>query len=217
MGDPQKSAGMRVIRRYLSSMIVPYSSAMRTATRQIDPVLRDTQGLIDELKAKIPGLSDSLPARRNLWGEEIVITDALGPDWISPVKASKETGDEVAAEIVRNDIALGYPSRILHRGGAKLRMTNEEYSRLMQIGGQEILNADEEPLKEALAKIINSPEYEGLTDGPDGGKAMLIKRTISSFYGVARGRLLSENQTLAADMQDAILEQQERRGAQPQL
>ena len=55
---------------------------------EADPVMRATRTYIDEIKAQIPGWSQSLPPRRNVYGQAVVLNGALGPDIISPLYSS---------------------------------------------------------------------------------------------------------------------------------
>ena len=56
-----------------------------SAERILDPTVRATLDKIDLFRAQIPGLSSSLPARRNFWGQTIYTSEAAGPDIISPI------------------------------------------------------------------------------------------------------------------------------------
>ena len=55
---------------------------------EADPVMRATRTYIDEIKAQIPGWSRTLPPRRNVYGQAIVLNGALGPDIMSPLYSS---------------------------------------------------------------------------------------------------------------------------------
>jgi len=55
---------------------------------QADPIMRQTRTLIDELRAQVPGFSQSLPPRRNVYGQVITLNGSLGPDIISPLYSS---------------------------------------------------------------------------------------------------------------------------------
>ena len=40
--------------------------------------------------ARLPGLSDNLPAKRNIWGEPIVNEAGVGPDFLSPFRTTNK-------------------------------------------------------------------------------------------------------------------------------
>jgi hypothetical protein len=53
--------------------------------RMMDPEVRAAVDAVDSFRSQIPGLSSSLPARRNFWGQTIYTSEAAGPDIISPI------------------------------------------------------------------------------------------------------------------------------------
>jgi len=55
---------------------------------EADPVMRATRTYIDEIKAQFPGWSQTLPPRRNVYGQAVTLNGALGPDIISPLYSS---------------------------------------------------------------------------------------------------------------------------------
>lgn len=93
-GPNQRNAFSRYLSRLAASM-VPYSSALRAARREVDPVARtvdpsDIGGLmgffqetLDEVRNAVPGWSNDLPARRDyITGSPILTTGILGAEQI---------------------------------------------------------------------------------------------------------------------------------------
>jgi hypothetical protein len=91
-GPNQRNAMARYMSRIAASM-VPYSSALRAARREVDPVNRtvspsDVGGLmgffqetLDEVRNAVPGWSNDLPARRDyINGQPILTTGILGAE-----------------------------------------------------------------------------------------------------------------------------------------
>lgn len=91
-GPNQRNAMARYMSRIAASM-VPYSSALRAARREVDPVTRtvspsDVGGLmgffqetLDEVRNAVPGWSNDLPARRDyINGQPILTTGILGAE-----------------------------------------------------------------------------------------------------------------------------------------
>jgi hypothetical protein len=74
----------RLISGKLVSEITP--GMMRAIRKGIDPVQHDTH---------------SLPPRRNLWGDAVMLPSGFGLDWISPVYQSIKKNDPTGDEIVR--------------------------------------------------------------------------------------------------------------------
>lgn len=93
-GPNQRNAFSRYLSRLAASM-VPYSSALRAARREVDPVARtvdpsDIGGLmgffqetLDEVRNAVPGWSNDLPARRDyITGSPILTVGILGAEQI---------------------------------------------------------------------------------------------------------------------------------------
>ncbi len=62
-----------------------------------DPLVREARSVIDQLKSQVPWLSNTLPAKRNFWGQKVMLSPALGPDMLSPIYTST-IGPNPAAE-----------------------------------------------------------------------------------------------------------------------
>lgn len=93
-GPNQRDSMARYLSRLAASM-VPYSSSLRAARREVDPVARtvdpsDVGGLmgffqetLDEVRNAVPGWSNNLPARRDyINGAPILTTGIIGADQI---------------------------------------------------------------------------------------------------------------------------------------
>ena len=57
--------------------ILPYSSAWGQTAKNLDPVMREVNSIMDAFKAKLPGYSSDLPPHRNLWGEPVLLEGGL--------------------------------------------------------------------------------------------------------------------------------------------
>lgn len=193
ISNPDKGATKYVAR--FAQTLVP--TGVRTVERTIDPTVREARGVLESIQAVVPGWSSSLPPKRNLFGEPIMLQGGLGPDLISPIYTSQIKDDAVSAEIARHRIDIAMPSRVLEgRRPADLRMTDrgiegvqlspKEYDRYVSLAG--------ENLKADLERLVNSPSYASQSDGPDGGKALLIRHTIYAHRQVARAKLMSEDE-----------------------
>ena len=171
--------------KYLADMttsIVPYSSFLRNIAGAVDPTMRDARDggddavgayldtMVNNIKKGIPGMSDTLPPRRDLWGEEISTASGIGwaYDLLSPIASRVDNPDPIDTVIVENNIVISMPPRIIQ--GAKL--SNEEYSQFVQLAG--------EPAKAYLDQLVASPSFQRMSDGPDGMKAEVIKDVINT-------------------------------------
>ena len=89
--NPDRYGG-NFVERFGSSIVPRIFSNIKTTgipfVTEGDPVVRATQGFLDNLRAQIPGLSDSLPPSRNLAGQTVYTSGAFGPDVLSPIYSS---------------------------------------------------------------------------------------------------------------------------------
>jgi hypothetical protein len=144
--------------------------------REIDPVRREVDSIGAALRSQIPGATFTLPARRNLKGEPVYFEGSLGPDIASPFFQRKLTGDPVFAELVRNRISVSAVPDYL--GGVR--------------PSERPLAQERVTWGETLGHIIASPDYQAQSEGPDGGKAQILRDVVQGFREAARGQLLDE-------------------------
>src|SRR3546814_1747271 len=103
-------------------------SQMASAT---DPNLREARNILDTIKSRVPGLSDELPERLNLWGQPLARGKSFGPDLVSPVWVSTERNDPLMSEVARLRLGLSKPQRTI--GGVEL--APEQYARYVYLAG----------------------------------------------------------------------------------
>lgn len=171
--DPDRY-GDRYIQNFAGTLI---PTGVAQYARVKDPVMRQTQDVMDALKSRLPGFSRELLPRLDIWGQPLTRGGSAGPDLLSPIYESQDTGDKVNSEIARLGIAPGMPQR--QAMGVKL--TPEQYNDFVRMAGQ--------PAKQALDEIVNQPWYDKL---PDAIKAMVIKRVIAKTREDAATRMLPE-------------------------
>lgn len=210
MTDPERN--MAGYAKQLTASTVPYSSFLRTAARDEDPIAREAFDYIDNIRRNIPGLSDELPPRRDYLGRVIQNTQALGPEWASPIAISKESDNPVDQELSRLDFRFRMPSKAIN--GVPLNA--EQYSRLLELRGQ-VIKAQGQNLEDALREVISSPIYKSMPDGEydmDGGKEMSIKRVVSEYTRAARKKLVEEY----PELEEELIRKEEKRESllQPQ-
>jgi hypothetical protein len=138
----------------LAGTVIPTGVAQ--ANRVLDPVLRDTQTVLDKIKSRIPGYSDDLPPRRNLFGEPITLSGGLGPDILSPIYTGRRTGNLAAEEMVKLKVAPGMPARKIEG----VDLTPEQYDEYVKLAGQK--------LQAKVETVIKTPEYKALSDDAKG-------------------------------------------------
>ena len=195
--------------RYLESFLkrtavsfVPYTTALGTVEKTIDPTLRVANTLMEKVRAKTPTLSESLPPRRNLWGDPIVLHGTWGWDMLSPIYVSENVNDEVANEIVAKEVPIRKQITKISAGNGQIELTLEESDRLAVLTGKEI-KWDGLNMHAFLKYEMNTPAYAAMTDGPDGEKALTIRGIINDFREEALDQLLDEYPDLVKKIEKA--------------
>jgi endonuclease YncB( thermonuclease family) len=174
LDDPQRNMP-GYLKRQGASMLVPAISAQ--VAHAVDPVRRKTQTLGDEIQARVPGISSSLPAQRDVWGD-VIPTDRLGPDVVSPVTMTKRRNDLVNKEMLR----LNAPATLFPKShtvkGQRIDYTPQEQDRLAPMAGK--------AAHDAILAMIKAPGWQQLN--PD-AQRKVIKEAIAGGRSDARASL----------------------------
>jgi hypothetical protein len=164
----------------------------------------------EAIMARIPGLSDSLPPKRNRWGEvSLPETAARGVvDAFSPIKVVDLKDAPVDAELQRLNLGIGKLGLRQDFDGAavNLREFPRAYDDLVRLAGNGTWEGGPAlGLKDALAEMIAGGGdfgsiYAKMSDGKDGGKAAMIQNMVNEYRAMARAHVLSmpEHAALAA-------------------
>jgi len=168
----------------LSGTLIPTGVAQLARTE--DPILRDVRSFQDKIKSRLPGYSEDLPARRNVWGSPISLTGGLGPDIISPIYTNKASKDKLANEVVRLKLELTMPPRKI----SGIELTPQQYWSYVEAAGK--------PAKRILDAAVTSEGWDALGSQPGGRTAQedFIKETVRRWRQLARVRLFAENPDL---------------------
>lgn len=207
----EKGAGTVWLKKKVGSLV---PAAVSQVTQEVDPVWREVDGIIDSIKAKLPGFSSTLPPHRNLWGEPIHLEGGLGPDIVSPVYTQTVGKDPVSDYIVDNKLAIGMPTKTQEN----VELTPKEYSRFVELAGNAAKNpATGKGAKETLDEMFAgkgplAAEWQRGLDGPDGRRAYIIEKVIRDYRDVAWQKLKQENPDLQKRVMDAMLDKQEAMG-----
>ncbi len=183
--DPDKNLAREA--RNLAGSFVPASSLVSQVNRAVfDPTLREVRTMLDAVRAKIPGLSDDLPPRRNLFGEPIILGGGFGPDAISPIYTSERKVDEpVSLEIARLGAPIGMPDRSIEG----VELNPHEYDRFVVLAGNEIKDPKGNGLKESLAELFESKAYKRSSDAV---KERRLRFRVRAFRKLAREKMVGD-------------------------
>lgn len=196
-----KGEGMSALMSTAGSAVPAASGAV---ARALDPYQREVYSMLDEFKSKIPGLSKTLPPRRNLWGDPIPSGHGPVTNLISPLQMADAHHEPIDDEILKQGFNLQMPDRRETFGGPGNSVAIDmsrypaAYSRLVQLSGNELKDpAWGLGLKDLLNQIVTgkhalSAVYNLKSDGPDGGKEVMIRDLMSRYRDQAKQQLLQE-------------------------
>lgn len=214
---------------------VPYSSALREARKQIDPVQRERMAdknnewavferALNEIKDTIPGLSSTLPPKRDMFGDvKTFVAFRDNPDNEGPFDDNAPKKDPIKDEIRRlnsmsadnNHLKIDMPEKYMRKtlGGesVSVKFTPEEYDRYVQLSaGIDLQNSPFEgmTLRDALnEQVVN--DYPALDGAPknDETKMLILKEIVSAYRKAAKEQLLFES----SDMEERFIQGFEKR------
>ena len=217
--------GPNYLRRLLSSALVPAGAA--ELRRQVDPEMREIASTLDAIKNRTPGMSDSLPARRDLWGREQTYQSHIGVayDALSPFIARKIDPEPIDSELLRLRYFPSMPDRSIsvpYQGrnvSVSLKNSPEIYSRMVELAGNDakVFPKDTGAL-EFLNEFVESSAYERLADGAEptpGTKAYAIRKVISASRKAASQMVYREYRSeLTAMAERQVLREEQERARQ---
>lgn len=161
--------------RRLGSSVVPAFVAQYAQSQ--DPYIREAKTLTDAIKARVPGWSETLLARRDVFGEKMMREGALGPDIASPFFVSEVKDNPVAREMLE----IGYYPSMPGRKLAGHELTAQQYDRYVELSGKTATTV----LRAAIAK----PSWKRMSRDD---KEETIRKEFSEARKMARAKLKRE-------------------------
>lgn len=196
-GEGELDAAQRFAGSIMGSFAVP--AIVNRLTQQIDPVKREYNVLMDSVKNRIPWLSKEQPAVVNSAGEEVYHTYGYGAGVLDPLLTfalpfSTELVEQPpAVKLLRkHKVNLSLPGNMvdgvnINGEGADPHWVSR-YRKLrskeIKVGGKNLMDSIE-----AVSKL---PVWDRLTDGPDGGKQILVDRLRRRYNEFAKRKLMEE-------------------------
>lgn len=198
MADPERRAE-NFFKRLAGSAI---PTGVAEIARIQDPYMRESFNMLEAIRRRTPGLSDELPPRRDLWGRKVSYQSGLGAayDTVSPIYSRQEKPEPIDEEILRLEASVRMPSRKTSFSGTTINMEKHPHawSRYLQLAGNELKHpAWQLGAMDFLNEVVSgkhpmSEIYNMYSDGPDGGKAIFIMKTLNDYREMARRDLLKE-------------------------
>jgi hypothetical protein len=160
----------------LAGSVIPAISAQ--TAQAIDPTLHEARTIIDNMKARVPGLSQTLLPKRDVWGKPIMREGALGPDIASPIAEARLKNDPVNKALLD---AGFYPSTLERKiRGADL--TDQQYDDYARIAGR--------MAKMRLNAFVNIP---GLWTVPKQVRADKMRAIVNEARESARSTIMMQS------------------------
>jgi hypothetical protein len=163
-----------------------------------DPVHREVRGVLEALKARIPGWSETLPVRRNLFGEPV----NRGNRAFGGVLEYSEVKDDLIYNELEQ-IGHGFTRPRNKRGSVDLLDLQtsdgrQVYDRWLELHGQVELGGL--TLRERLTRVIRSRNYQNLeqntTEEFESPRVGAIRKVISRYREAAFQQVLQESPDL---------------------
>lgn len=172
-----------------------------------DPYLRQTTDMFDALVNRVPGWSQSLPARYNSFGEPIAMEPSRTQRALNPFPL-RDASRQVEDDILEINKAFTAPPTVERFGKISVNLHDRKYvnstgstltpyERLMDL----LSKGD---LRGKVEKLVNSPKYQNAGSGTDvfeGGRRYRdLQRIMERDYTRARRKMLSEYPTLKREL-----------------
>ncbi|MBE2191865.1 MAG: hypothetical protein IAE63_06770 [Alphaproteobacteria bacterium] len=133
LSDP-KRYGEQFLSRFAGSFVPAGSAAIE---RAIDPAQEQVFNMMDSMRSRIPGLSEFVPPRRNIWGEEIKYfhpsedliqgTAERAFSLLNPVHYSQDTGSKVDQWLLKNDFDIDMPDKTQVFDGVRIDLRDHPW------------------------------------------------------------------------------------------
>jgi hypothetical protein len=204
LSDPRSNAESML--KSLAGSAVP--AGVGAVASLMDPYQRATRDMMDAIKARTPGISKELPPVTNVWGEPVRKDSGFGKayDAFVPFASRRPADEPIDSEILKQGMHVSLPPQKTSINGATVDLGQdpEMYHRYVELAGNELKSpAWGEGAKDLLNSIVSgthplSSIYNMKSDGPDGGKALMLRGIIEQYRRDAGQQLLQEQPLLAA-------------------
>lgn len=197
MSDPKRHSQRYVDELFAS--FLPMTAGMSAAKNLVDPVSREVSSPAEAVMARIAGLSENLPPRRNLWGEEITNESGLGKgyDFLSPIKSKPLNAQPIDREMVRLGKGVERIDKQTSFDGvrANMRFYPKAYDDYVRLAGNDLKHpAWGMGAKDYLNAVVSgkhpmSTVYNMLSDD---SRVAFIQAAIGDYRKLAQRQILAD-------------------------
>lgn len=164
----------------MAGTIVPNISAQ--VARATDPLVRESRGIVDGFKARIPGVRQQLPAKLDVAGEPI--ERAI----FEPAAGTRERDDPLAQTMLELGVFQGAPQRKITMRGRELELTGEQYADLKQ--------AVQRMRWGKLTPMVQSRGFRSLMEKDPARAAAALRNQYTQIGETAKLKWLRDNRAL---------------------
>lgn len=179
LADPQRSA--EKFSENAAGSIVP--NIIRSATRSADSVQRNQDGILDSVKAGLPGARQTLSPKVDIFGEEIPRKTDATNSFLNPLRPSDERPtNEVNKELRRlrgSDNSITATGILKNALGSSISLTrDQQYELKIKIGQR---------LKDEWSSMMSDPRYAEISDKQKKKALEKIRDDITGAYKIEFG------------------------------
>lgn len=207
LADPQRY-GDRFVQNYAGS-IVPAIIAQPTA--MADPLQREIGGIIDAIKARIPGARGTLQPKINeLTGQPVTTKEMLGG--ASPIKEATKSEDKVLSEAARLGVGVAKAPKSVELSTSgldsqlgKMELTPEQRTIFASASGK--------LAHKIMDNLVNSPSWDSR---PDVVKRRIYATVLTESRKAGASEAVSPEQRMAKAREIAASLRKQMQQARPQ-
>jgi len=169
-GEKDAALSDRAKKTMAELAMMPIPSFIPLTARAIDPTIRETASLKDMFYSKIPGLSDNLHPRTNVYGEPLVRGGNVVKRLIYPSIGIPVNNDVLDLEMERAEYVYSFPQRRAYNED----LSDEEYYAIREVSGKMFYTM--------ATKVVTTETFQKLniTEKQQAFKEMsaLVKKTV---------------------------------------
>ena len=190
---------------YVNDMVasfVPFTALSGAIESAGDPTLSETNNPGDAISARILGLSDRLPPRRDLWGEPVRLVSGLGKtyDFFAPWSSRAVKKSPIDAELQRLGASITRIKKKTSFDGINVNLSDwpEVYDAYTKAAGNGLKHpAWNLGARDFLDRVVTGKHemaaiYGIGSDGKAGGKQAFIRNTITEYRQLAQRQILAD-------------------------
>lgn len=133
--EPERFGGTWT--RSMAASAVP--AVVGAVARGTDPYQRETQTVANAVKARVPGLSRSVPAKLDVFGRPLPQTGGVARQMFDVTNTSKDRETPVLKEARRLGVSLTRPSKTITVAGKTYTLSPQEYRAVQMEVGPDVL------------------------------------------------------------------------------